>query len=99
LDATNTGSIRGYFPSSAAVDLLSSAMNNGNSRQRVQMKSVDNCSYGAFTANGVPFGRPFANHDPIFLKFAQAPPRRAPTPRSRPTPAPCPTPRWEIAQC
>jgi subtilase family serine protease len=23
---------------------------------------------GSFTANGVPFGRPFANHDPIFFK-------------------------------
>jgi hypothetical protein len=23
--------------------------------------------YGAFTGNGVAFGRPFANHDPIFF--------------------------------
>lgn len=44
-------------------------------RQRVlgdymQMKAVGNVFYGAFTANGVPFGRPFANHDPIFFKVA-----------------------------
>jgi hypothetical protein len=42
-------------------------------RQRVlgdymQMKALGNCFYGAFTGNGVPFGRPFANHDPIFFK-------------------------------
>ncbi len=41
-------------------------------RQRVlgdymQMKTVESCFYGSFTANGVPFGRPFANHDPIFF--------------------------------
>ena len=40
------------------------------------------------------FGRPFANHDPIFFRAcAVAPPRPTPTPRSRPTPAPRPTPR------
>jgi uncharacterized repeat protein (TIGR01451 family) len=42
-------------------------------RQRVlgdymQMKTVESCFYGSFTANGVPFGRPFANHDPIFFR-------------------------------
>jgi uncharacterized repeat protein (TIGR01451 family) len=42
-------------------------------RQRVlgdymQMKAVESCFYGSFTGNGVPFGRPFANHDPIFFR-------------------------------
>lgn len=42
-------------------------------RQRVlgdymQMKAVNNVFLGAFTGNGVPFGRPFANHDPIFFR-------------------------------
>jgi hypothetical protein len=55
------------------VTFLSSARDNGDPRQRVlgdymQMKALGNCFYGAFTANGVPFGRPFANHDPIFFK-------------------------------
>jgi uncharacterized repeat protein (TIGR01451 family) len=34
----------------------------------VQTKAVESCFYGSFTANGVPFGRPFANHDPIFFR-------------------------------
>lgn len=47
-------------------------------RQRVlgdymQMKAVGNTFYGAFTANGVAFGRPFANHDPIFFKATIGP--------------------------
>ena len=43
-------------------------------RQRVlgdymQMKTVESCFYGcSLEANGVPFGRPFANHDPIFFR-------------------------------
>jgi hypothetical protein len=54
---------------------LSSATDNGNSRQRVlgdymQLKAVGNTFYGAFNGNGVPFGRPFSNHDPIFYKFS-----------------------------
>lgn len=54
---------------------LSVAQDNGNSRQRVlgdymQMKAVGNTFYGAFTGNGVPFGRPFANNDPIFFKVS-----------------------------
>jgi hypothetical protein len=54
---------------------LSVATDNGNSRQRVlgdymQMKAVENTFYGAFTGNGVPFGRPFANNDPIFFKIS-----------------------------
>src|SRR6185437_3618522 len=31
-------------------------------------KAVESCFYGSFTGNGVPFGRPFANHDPIFFR-------------------------------
>jgi len=86
------------FNHQTLLTFLSSAADNGNSRQRVlgdymQMRAVDGCFYGAFTGNGVPFGRPFANHDPIFLRVcAVAPPRPTPTPRSRPTPAPRPTP-------
>src|SRR5438094_309911 len=76
---------------------LSSAADNGNPRQRVlgdymQMKAVGACFYGAFTGNGVPFGRPFSNHDPIFFRACPASTRPTPTPRSRPTPAPRPTP-------
>lgn len=55
------------------LTFLSSAQDNGDPRQRVlgdymQMKALGDCFYGAFTANGVAFGRPFANHDPIFFK-------------------------------
>ncbi len=55
------------------LTFLSSATDNGNNRQRVlgdymQMKAVDTCFFGAFTGNGVAFGRPFANHDPIFFR-------------------------------
>jgi hypothetical protein len=87
------------FNDQVLLTFLSSAADNGNSRQRVlgdymQMKAVDSCFYGAFTGNGVPFGRPFANHDPIFFRAcAVPPPRPTPTPRSRPTPAPRPTPQ------
>jgi hypothetical protein len=54
---------------------LSVATDNGNSRQRVlgdyvQMKAPGDTFYGTFTANGIPFGRPFANHDPIFFKVS-----------------------------
>ncbi|MCI0599540.1 MAG: hypothetical protein L0Y50_09565 [Beijerinckiaceae bacterium] len=54
---------------------LSPAMDNGDPRQRVlgdymQVKSVGNTFFGAFTGNGVPFGRPFSNNDPIFFKIA-----------------------------
>jgi hypothetical protein len=52
---------------------LSTTKDNGNSRQRVlgdyqQLKAVGNTFYGVFAGNGVPFGRPFANIDPIFFK-------------------------------
>jgi hypothetical protein len=36
----------------------------------MQMKTVGNTFYGAFTGNGVAFGRPFANHDPIFFRVS-----------------------------
>jgi len=56
----------------------------------MQMKAVGTCFYGAFTGNGIPFGRPFSNHDPIFFRACPASPRPNPTPRPRPTPAPRP---------
>jgi hypothetical protein len=50
----------------------------------MQMKAVGTCFYGAFTGNGVPFGRPFANHDPIFFRACVgSEPRPTPTPRPR----------------
>lgn len=54
---------------------LSVATDNGDPRQRVlgdymQMKAVGNTFYGSFTGNGLPFGRPFANNDPIFFKVS-----------------------------
>jgi len=62
---------------------LSVTGDSGASRQRVlgdyqQMKSVGNTFFGVFTGNGVPFGRPFANHDPIFFKIAIEPDIQAP---------------------
>jgi len=61
------------FADQVLLTFLSSATDNGNSRQRVlgdymQMKAVDTCFFGAFTGNGAAFGRPFANHDPIFFR-------------------------------
>jgi hypothetical protein len=52
---------------------LSPAKDNNDPRQRVlgdyhQLKSVGTGFYGVFTGNGVPFGRPFSNTDPIFFK-------------------------------
>ena len=52
---------------------LSTTGDNGKSRQRVlgdyqQLKAVGKTFYGVFAGNGVPFGRPFANIDPIFFK-------------------------------
>ncbi len=66
------------FSDQVLLTFLSSDMDDGNSRQRVlgdymQMKAVSNCFYGSFTGNGVPFGRPFANHDPIFFNVCVAP--------------------------
>jgi len=61
------------FIDNTLLTFLSSATDNGNSGQRVlgdynQVKAVGTTFYGAFTGNGVPLGRPFANHDPIFFK-------------------------------
>ena len=61
------------FTDHELVTFLSSAPDSGNTRQRVlgdymQMQTIGNCFYGGFTANGAPFGRPVANHDPIFFK-------------------------------
>jgi hypothetical protein len=83
------------FSDQVLLTFLSSAMDNGEPGQRVlgdymQMKAVSNCFFGSFTGNGVPFGRPFANHDPIFFKVCVAA-RATPTPRPRPTPAPRPS--------
>ena len=85
------------FSNQVLLTFLSPAMDNGDARQRVlgdymQMKVVNDCFYGSFTGNGVPFGRPFANNDPIFFTVCLPPlsPRSTPTPRPRPTPAPRP---------
>src|SRR4029079_8730609 len=63
------------FSDNTLETFLSSATDNGDQRQRVfgdyqQVKAVGTTFYGVFTGNGVPFGRPFANHDPIFFKIA-----------------------------
>ncbi len=52
---------------------LSPVGDNGSQRQRVlcdyqQLKAWAGTFYGVFAGNGVPFGRPFANIDPIFFK-------------------------------
>jgi hypothetical protein len=52
---------------------LSPVTDNGNNRQRVlgdyqELAAVGRTFYGTFTGNGVPFGRPFSNMDPIFFK-------------------------------
>lgn len=66
------------FPTDIVLEnFLSSATDNGNARQRVlgdyqQVKALGNTFYGTFTGNGVPFGRPFANHDPIFFRVPLA---------------------------
>src|SRR5215468_10529784 len=66
------------FSDQVLLSFLSSATDNGDNRQRVlgdymQMKAVSNCFFGSFTGNGVPFGRPVANHDPIFFNVCVAP--------------------------
>lgn len=66
------------FATQRLLTFLSSAKDSGDPRQRVlgdymQMKAVENCFYGAFTGNGVPFGRPVANHDPIFFSTCVGP--------------------------
>jgi len=61
------------FADNTLLTFLSSATDNGDGGQRVlgdynQVKAVGTTFYGVFTGNGVPLGRPFANHDPIFFK-------------------------------
>ena len=75
--STNRGAT---FTDTPLLTFVSSARDNGNSRQRVlgdymQMKVAGGTFYGAFTANGVSFGRPFANHDPIFFRIHPTGPR------------------------
>jgi S-layer family protein len=72
--STNAGAT---FTDQPLLTFLSSTVDSGDGRQRVfgdymQLKAVENCFYGAFTGNGVAFGRPFANHDPIFYKMCGA---------------------------
>jgi hypothetical protein len=66
------------FTDLVLVTFLSSSGPNPDVRQRVlgdymQMKALENTFYGAFTGNGFPFGRPFANHDPIFFRLSVEP--------------------------
>jgi hypothetical protein len=61
------------FSDNTLLTFLSSATDDGNPGQRVlgdynQVKANGTTFYGVFTGNGVPLGRPFANHDPIFFK-------------------------------
>jgi len=61
------------FTDNTLLTFLSSDADNGDPGQRVlgdynQVKAVGTTFYGVFTGNGVPLGRPFANHDPIFFK-------------------------------
>src|SRR6185436_16371074 len=62
------------FPTDIVLEnFLSSATDSGACRQRVlgdyqQVKAVGTTFFGVFTGNGVPFGRPVANHDPIFFR-------------------------------
>jgi len=66
------------FSDQVLLTFLSVDRDDGRPKQRVlgdymQMKAVSNCFYGSFTGNGLPFGRPFANHDPIFFDVCVAP--------------------------
>lgn len=61
------------FADNTLLTFLSSATDNGDSGQRVlgdynQVKAAGTTFNGVFTGNGVPLGRPFANHDAIFFK-------------------------------
>ena len=65
-------------PSFCNAECPMGATNSAFCRQRVlgdymQMKAVGRTFYGMFTGNGAPFGRPFANHDPIFFRVTIAP--------------------------
>ena len=62
------------FSDQVLLTFLSSATDNGNNRQRVlgdymQMKAVSILLLRIFHwQTALPFGRPFANHDPIFFR-------------------------------
>jgi hypothetical protein len=61
------------FTTQKLEKFLSPAKDAGDQRQRVlgdyeQLKAVGTTLYGVFPGNGVPFGRPFANIDPLFFK-------------------------------
>ena len=63
------------FTDNTLETFLSPAKDNGDPRQRVlgdymQVKALGKTFFGGFTGNGVPFGRPFANNDPIFYKVS-----------------------------
>jgi len=66
------------FTTQKLEKFLSPAKDNGDPRQRIlgdyeQLKAVGSTFYGVFPGNGVPFGRPFANIDPIFFKTTVSP--------------------------
>jgi hypothetical protein len=66
------------FNTQQLATFLSPATDNGDPKQRVfgdymQMKAINFCFDGSFTGNGVVFGRPFANNDPIFFQACVPP--------------------------
>jgi hypothetical protein len=79
---TLTNDLGATFTDLGLLTFLSSATDSGDPRQRVlgdymQTKTLENTFYGAFTGNGVVFGRPFANHDPIFFRVSVSDHRHA----------------------
>jgi hypothetical protein len=56
---------------------VSAEKDNRDLRQRVlsayhQLRAVGNTFFGCYTGNGAAFGRPIANHDPIFYTATAA---------------------------
>jgi predicted acyltransferase (DUF342 family) len=65
------------FTDTSLLTFQSPQVDDGDPRQRVlgdyqQLKSLDTCFHGAFTANGQPLGRPFADTDAIYFKVCAA---------------------------
>src|SRR5262249_225295 len=61
------------FSDQVLLTFLSSAVDNGNNRQRVlgdymQIRHWTHASLVLSPRTALPFGRPFANHDPIFFR-------------------------------
>jgi len=61
------------FAHNMLESFLATTVDDHDPRQRIlgdyqQLKAVGKTFYGVFSGNGVPFGRPFANIDPIFFK-------------------------------